>query len=83
MPQTTGGLSAVNAQVEVSTNGSAWTDISGSSNKVEPSGGERQSGEAYTHDGDVAIITGGKREPIELTLSFVYTEMILSQPEAA
>ena len=75
MAQTTGALAAVNAQVEISTNGSAWTDISGSSNKVEPGGGDRQSGEGYTFDGDTAIIKGGKREPIELTLSFVYSEV--------
>jgi hypothetical protein len=34
----------------------------------------RMSGEAYTLDGDVAIITGGKREPLELAFSVVYTE---------
>ena len=75
MTQTTGGMTGVNAQVEVSTNGSAWTDISGSANKVEPGGGDRQSGELYTFSGDTAIITGGKREPLEITASFVYTEI--------
>ena len=77
MTQSTGALSGVNAQIETSTDGAAWTDISGSSNKVEPGGGDRQSGESYTFDGDTALITAGKREPIEITLSFVYTEIAL------
>jgi len=34
----------------------------------------RMSGETYTLDGDTAIITGGKREPMELAYSIVYTE---------
>jgi hypothetical protein len=73
MAQTTGAFSAVNALVEVSTNGSAWTDISGFSNKVDPGDATRASGEVYTHDGDTAIITGGKREPLEIEYSFVFT----------
>lgn len=74
MAQTTGALSSVNGKVEFSTNGSSWTDISGFVNSVEPTGGNRQSGEMYTLSGDTAIVTKGKREPIELEVKVVYTE---------
>lgn len=74
MAQTTGGLSAVNAKLEISTNGSSWTDISGFSNKITPGGQSRMTGEAYTLDGDTAIIGSGKREPLELNIAVVYTE---------
>lgn len=74
MAQTTSALSAKSAKVEISTNGSSWTDISGVASAVEPGTATRQSGEAYTFDGDTAIITGGKREPVELEVKIVYTE---------
>lgn len=74
MAQTTSALAMVDGTIEVSTNGSVWTDISGSSSTVEPGDQTRQSGEAYTVQGDTAIITGGKREPIELEIKIVYTE---------
>ncbi len=60
--------------MEVSTNGTTWTDISGFANSIEVSGGERQIGEAYTFDGDTALLTSGKREPVEVTVRVVYTE---------
>ena len=74
MAQITGALSAVNAAVEYSANGSAWTDYSGSGNKVSVGDGARMSGAKYTFDGDTAIVTYGKREPVEIEFSFVYTE---------
>jgi hypothetical protein len=74
MAQTTGALAAVDCKLEISTNGSDWTDISGFSNKISPGGQNRMSGEAYTFDGDTAIVGAGKREPVEITVSIVYTE---------
>ena len=74
MAQTTGALSWRDAEISISTNGSSWTDVSGHSNKVCHSGGERNSGAAYTALGDTAIITRGKRAPITVTASFIYTE---------
>lgn len=76
MAQTTGGMSWVDADVEASTDnfGSDVDDFAGYATKLEQSGGNRQSGEAYTMDGDTAIVKRGKREPIELTLDVVYTE---------
>src|SRR6266540_5108026 len=75
MAQTTGAVAGVAAKVEFSVNGSAWTDISGSSNSIDPGEQSGQSGEAYTFTGqDAAAITAGKSEPIEIDVKIVYTE---------
>lgn len=74
MAQTTGALSWRNSKVEISSNGSDWTDISGFENAIEGAEQARMTGEAYTSDGDTAVITAGKREPMELTCTFLYTE---------
>jgi len=73
MAQTTTSVSNRSYIVEVSTDGSAWSDISGSSSAVEDMEQERESGEAYTQDGDTAIIQTGKRKPIEPKVKLVYT----------
>jgi hypothetical protein len=75
MAQTTGAMSGVGLKVQVSNNNSTWTDISGQASSVTPSGFARQSGEAYTYDGDHPVIGKGKREPIELEINCVYTEL--------
>jgi len=74
MAQTADGMSFKNCKLEISTDGTNWTDISGFSNSIDIGGGGRQTGEAYTFDGDKAIIAIGKREPVEVTVSIVYTE---------
>lgn len=74
MAQTTGGVAGAAAQVEMSTNGSSWTDISGFANAVEVDGGERQIGSIFTFDGDTPLLTSGKREALGLKTSIVYTE---------
>ena len=74
MAQTTGGLSMAIAKLEFSSNNSDWTDISGTSGNVQGTDQSRQSGEGYTFDGDTAIVTAGKREPMELQFDVVYTE---------
>lgn len=68
------GISPKAGYVAISTNGSIWTDISGYSSNVEPDGGERKSGEWYSFDTDYAGLTRGKREPIDLKVSILYTE---------
>jgi hypothetical protein len=66
---------AQTTKVEFSVNGSSWTDISGSSNSVDPGEQSGQSGEVYTFTGqDPAAITAGKSEPIEIDVKIVYTE---------
>lgn len=75
MAQTTTALqSAKDAFLEVSANGTTWTDISGIANSISFGGGDRASGEAYTFNGDTAIVGMGKRAPIETTFSIVYDE---------
>ena len=74
MTQTNDGFSASEAKVEISADGMIWSDISGSSASVGPADQERQSGETYTHGGDTAIVTAGKRKNVELEVDVVYTE---------
>ena len=74
MTQTTDKFSMAATKVEVSTDGSSWTDISGQAQKVESTAQIRKSGEAYTFDGDTALVCGGKREPIEVTVTIIYNE---------
>ena len=74
MAQTTGATTARAATVAISPDNSSWTDISGFSNAVTGTQQDRTSGEAYTFDGDKAIVGVGKREPDEAAIKIVYTE---------
>lgn len=74
MAQITGADSARNAKIEISLNGSSWTDISGAANTLNVTGGARQTGETYTFDGDNPIVTVGKSTPVDIACTFVYTE---------
>lgn len=74
MTQLASAVSLRDCVVEVSTNGTTWTVISGATASVEVSGGDRQTGEVYTFAGDTALLTVGKREPIEVTVKIVYSE---------
>ena len=84
MAQTTGALPMACAMVELSTDGCVnWTDVSGSTQSVGGTDQTRMSGEVYTFDGEGAIITRGKKEPLELAFSVVYTEETLEAYEIA
>jgi hypothetical protein len=74
MAQTTAQVSAVDAKVEVSAAGSVWTDISGSTNKVDIGPQDRAVGSQFTFDGDGAVLTYGKRQPVDVTVTAIYTE---------
>ena len=74
MAQTTGALSWANCQIELSTNGTNWTDVSGFSNSLSLDGGDRQTGEFFTVDGQTPIVTYGKRNMLTVTIQAVYTE---------
>jgi hypothetical protein len=63
-----------NAKVEMSVNGSSWTDISGFANSVAVDGGERATSDFFTNDGDTPILTSGKRASLGVTCRVVYTE---------
>ena len=60
--------------VELSTNGTSWTDFSDYLTVVEGPEMTRMSGEAYVFGEDIAVMTGGKREPVEVQLRGVYVE---------
>lgn len=63
-----------NCRLEVSTNGTTWTNISGWTNSVTVDGGERQTGETYVFGADTPTITLGPREPLTVTVKIVYDE---------
>lgn len=75
MAQTTGGVSFRNATVEISTDNSVWSDISGVASKVTPGGGTRKKGSTYTASGDKPIVTVGKLEEFEVEIDIVYSEV--------
>lgn len=83
MAQTTGAYSNACAQVEISTDGLTFTDISGSTQSVSGTEQSKMSGEAYTFDGKGAIVKGGKFEPLELAFAIVYTEVLTEAYELA
>lgn len=74
MAQNTGAISSAEFKVEGGTNGSSWTDYSGTTLKITPSGGDRASGEVNTFDGDTPIVTWGKRASVDITVEYVYSE---------
>jgi hypothetical protein len=74
MTQTTGGYAATDAKVEISSNGSTWVDISGVTNSVKPGKGTRMRGTRWTHEGDTAILTSGKRNTIPIDVSVIASE---------
>lgn len=75
MAQTTGAMPKSNYKVEVSLNGSSWTDISGNSTTVEIDGGEQQTGEQFTAAGNVPVVIGSnKTSAVKAKVSILYTE---------
>lgn len=74
MAQTTNAITLRAEYIAISTNGTAFTDISGFSNSVEVGGGDREIGTFFTADGDTPILGAGKRGELEVTLKAVYTE---------
>lgn len=74
MTQTTGQITGADNVVQMSTDGTNWTDYSGSANSVEPSGGERKKGGTHTFTGDTPIVSVGKRAEVSVKLRIIYTE---------
>lgn len=75
MAQVTGGMAVSIFKLEVSANGTSWTDISGAAASLTNSGGDVLVGEQMTADGEEAIVvTSNKMAPRDLTFAIVYTE---------
>lgn len=75
MAQTTGAMSLTDGDIEVAAASSGtWVNISGSANSVDAPEQTRMTGDDYTLDGDTAVITSGKREPLDIVVNALYTE---------
>jgi len=74
MAQTTTQTSAVDCLIEYAPDGATWVDLSGSTNKVDIGPQDRNVGAAFTFDGDGAVLTYGKRQPVDITFTIIYSE---------
>ena len=73
MAQTTGAYTGAYVTVSIYV-GSAYVDISGSSQSIDATTATVVTGEAYTFDGNYALTTIGKFEPVEVKVNILYTE---------
>jgi hypothetical protein len=76
MSQTTGHITLRNVSVEISPDGVTWTSIAGTTNSLDLSGGERDTGEVYTAEGDLPLVGAGKMKLTKVKLKIVYSETI-------
>lgn len=74
MAQTTGSITGKDMTIQVSTDGVTYTDISGSTNNVEPGGGTRKTGSQHTFEGDTPLVGAGKKEATTVKMKIIYTE---------
>ena len=75
MSQTTDAISSANFKVEVSDDGSTWTDISGANATVSIDGGDIGVGSQHTAAGAEAIVVSNKkRDPLTISVKAIYTE---------
>lgn len=74
MVQTTGHGTSKHSTVEVSADCLNYTDISGSSNKFDPTGGGHGMGTTHTFEGYQALVAPGRIEPYTGTITAIYTE---------
>lgn len=72
--QITDSVSQSCGKVEISTNGSSWTDISGETQTVEQPEATRMVGEAFTLAGNGPIIKSGKIEAFDVVVRIMYSE---------
>lgn len=74
MPQTTTAMNVAETVVELSVDGTTWTNVSGSLNKVEVSPQTIDSGMAATLEGQYKVVRSGKYNPVEAAVKLLYTE---------
>lgn len=69
------GITFRNVKIEVSVDGgSVWTDISGQTNALTPSGGDREIGTFFDAANDTPTLGAGKRSEIEIAMRVKYGE---------
>jgi hypothetical protein len=83
MPQTANSIWGGAAKVEISTNGSSWTDVSGHSALVSPSPSQRRQGQAYVFNDENPIVKVGKKQVQTTRIDIVYTEETADAYEVA
>ena len=74
MAQTVEQMTSKHSTLAVAADCLNYTDISGSSNKFDPSGGEHMTGATHTFEGHDPLIALGKKEAYTGTISAIYTE---------
>lgn len=74
MAQTTHQVARSCAAIWISDDCATWYNAGGEVISLQDPQQSVMSGETYTLTGDTALISGGKREPIEITVNIVYTE---------
>lgn len=74
MTQTTGQITLRNIYPEISPDATNWTHIGGTFNALDISGGEVETGEAYTADGSLPLVGVGKAKLTKCKLKVIYTE---------
>lgn len=62
------------AEVEISEAGSVWTDISAMVMTLTQPALTRQTTDTFVGAGDVALVTVGKKVPVDLVFTFLYSE---------
>lgn len=75
MAQTTNAFCQAGYKVEISADGTTWSDVSGVGVGVGISGGEAQVGDQMTAEGAYSlVVASNKIAPFEITIRSVYTE---------
>ena len=74
MAQTAYGVPIACGYIGLAADCVTYVDISGYAQTVTPAEQTRITGEAYTFSGDVPIFMAGKRQPVSVAVSIVYTE---------
>ena len=75
MVQTAGHMTSKHSTLEVAADCLNYTDISGSSNKFDPTGGEHMVGTTHSFEGYQALVALGRIEPYTGTITAIYTEV--------
>ena len=75
MPQTVGQIAKSGPIVEVSVDGTAWTDICGTVTTVDVGGGDRSTSETNTSCGEGPVVVTGKRAAQTVEVNSLYTEI--------
>lgn len=63
-----------NCKLEISANGTSWTDISGLAVSIDPGEMVRNDGEVFVFGEDVGEVTTGKLAVREVSIEVLYTE---------